>query len=74
MFSYAFCYLWEKYSQYSEGQLPPVFNRRRWYAEWRRTRYSNAKLKERLGWVPKVPTKEALRLYFGRPGESGQHA
>lgn len=74
MFSYAFCYLWEKYSEYSQGQLPPVFNRRRWYAEWRRTSYSNAKLKERLGWVPRVPTNEALRLYFRSPREGGQHA
>jgi nucleoside-diphosphate-sugar epimerase len=62
MFSYALCYLWEKYSQWSEGQLPPAFNRRRWYAEWRQTSYSNAKLKERLGWAPKVPTSEALRI------------
>jgi len=74
MFSYALCYLWEKYSQCSEGQLPPVFNRRRWYAEWRRTSYSNAKLKERLGWVPKVPTSEALRLYFRSCAQGGQHA
>lgn len=74
MFSYALCYLWEKYSQYSKGQLPQAFNRRRWYAEWRRTRYSNAKLKGRLGWVPKVPTKEALRLYFRSAAEGGQHA
>ena len=74
MFSYALCYLWEKYSQCSEGQLPPAFNRRRWYAEWRRTSYSNAKLKERLGWAPKVPTNEALRLYFRSCAQGGQHA
>jgi nucleoside-diphosphate-sugar epimerase len=64
LFSYTFCYLWEKYSQWSNGQLPPAFNRRRWYAEWRWTRYSNDKLKRRLGWLPKVPTSEALNLYF----------
>jgi nucleoside-diphosphate-sugar epimerase len=74
MFSYAFCYLWEKYSQYSEGQLPAGFNRRRWYAEWRRTSYTNAKLKERLGWSPKVPTNEALRLYFKSCAQREQHA
>jgi len=74
MFSYAFCYLWEKYSHWSHGQLPPAFNRRRWYAEWRRTSYSNAKLKERLGWAPKVPTKEALDLYFRSCAMGGQHA
>ena len=38
--SHALCYLWEKYSEWSEGQLPPVFNRRRWYANWKKTRYS----------------------------------
>jgi len=74
LLSYAFCCLWEKYSQCSEGQLPPVFNRRRWYAEWRRTSYSNAKLKERLGWAPKVPTSEALRLYFKSCAQDRQHA
>lgn len=74
LLSYAFCYLWEKYSQHSQGQLPPVFNRRRWYAEWRRTRYSNSKLKERLGWAPKVSTNEALRLYFSSCAQEGQHA
>jgi nucleoside-diphosphate-sugar epimerase len=62
--SHAFCYLWERCSQWSKGQLPPAFNRRRWYAEWRRTRYSNEKLKQRLSWAPKVPTSEALNLYF----------
>jgi nucleoside-diphosphate-sugar epimerase len=74
MFSYALCYLWEKYSQWSKGQLPPAFNRRRWNAEWRRTRYSNAKLKQRLGWRPKVPTSEALNLYFRSCVESGHNA
>ena len=74
MLSYALCYLWEKYVHYSEGQLPPAFNRRRWYAEWRRTSYSNTKLKERLGWAPKVPTREALRVYFGSCADGGQHA
>jgi nucleoside-diphosphate-sugar epimerase len=62
--SFGLCYLWEKYSQWSKGQLPPAFNRRRWYTEWKKTRYSNTKLKARLGWVPKVPTAEGLRLYF----------
>jgi len=74
MFSYAFCYLWEKYSQWSKGQLPPAFNRRRWYAEWRRTRYSNERLKQHLGWTPKVPTSEGLNLYFRSCVQGGQNA
>jgi nucleoside-diphosphate-sugar epimerase len=62
--SHALCYFWEKYSQWSEGQLPPIFNRRRWHAYWKKTRYSNQKLKARLGWAPKVPTEEGLRRSF----------
>jgi nucleoside-diphosphate-sugar epimerase len=62
--SYALCYLWEKYSQWSKGQLPLAFNRKRWHAYWKRTRYSNAKLKEKLGWVPSVSTVDGLERYF----------
>ena len=62
--SYAFCRLWERYADWSEGQLPPVFNRRRWNAEWKKTRYSNEKLKIKLGWTPKIPMQEGLRRYF----------
>jgi nucleoside-diphosphate-sugar epimerase len=72
--SYAFCLLWEKYSRWSNGQLPPAFNRGRWYAEWRPTRYSNEKLKKRLGWAPKVPTEEALRRYFTSCAQGREHA
>ena len=62
--SYVFCYLWEKYSQWSEGQLPPVFNRKRWHSDWKKTRYSNAKLKAKLGWKSSVPTAAGMRQYF----------
>jgi nucleoside-diphosphate-sugar epimerase len=62
--SYGLSYLWEKYSGWSEGQLPPVFNRRRWDAYWKKTRYSNQKLKAKLAWTPKVTTAEGLRRYF----------
>lgn len=62
--SLAFCELWERYSNWSRGQLPPTFNRRRWHAEWKKTRYSNKKLKERLGWTPRVPMTEGLIRYF----------
>ena len=68
------CTLWEKYSKWSQGQLPPLFNRRRWFSEWRKTRYSNQKLKTRLGWSPKVPTPEAMQRYFTSCAKSGQHA
>ncbi len=62
--SYVLCCMWEKYSSWSQGQLPPAFNRRRWHTEWKRTRYSNQKLKSRLGWTPKVPMTEGLIRYF----------
>jgi nucleoside-diphosphate-sugar epimerase len=62
--SYAFCYLWEKYSDWSQGQLPAVFNRSRWNSLWRKTEYSNRKLKQLLGWKPLVSTEEGLQRYF----------
>jgi nucleoside-diphosphate-sugar epimerase len=62
--SYSLCFLWERYSIWSEGQLPPAFNRRRWRAFWKKTRYSNNKLKSRVGWQPRISTDEGLRRYF----------
>jgi nucleoside-diphosphate-sugar epimerase len=62
--SYLICLLWEKYSIWSEGQLPPVYNRRAWHAEWKKTRYTNAKIKSRLQWLPKISSTEALARYF----------
>jgi hypothetical protein len=55
--------------------LPPVFNRRRWYANWKKTRYSNEKLKSRTGWSPRVATAEGLERYFEACRRKGvQHA
>lgn len=62
--SYGLCYLWEKYCRWSEGQVPPAFNRNRWHAFWKKTRYSNEKLKTRLGWRPLVSNEEGFRRYF----------
>ena len=62
--SYMFCFVWERYSAWSHGQLPPVYNRRLWHAFWKRVRYSNRKLKTVLGWHQRVSSPEALRLYF----------
>lgn len=61
---YLFCSFWERYAKRSEGQLPPVFNRRFCAFMWKRHRYSNARLKSQLGWKPEVPMAEALRRYF----------
>jgi nucleoside-diphosphate-sugar epimerase len=62
--SYALAYLWEWYSAWSQGQLPLTFSRRGWNAYWRKTDYSNRRLKQRVGWAPKVATSEGLRRYF----------
>jgi len=72
--SYALCAMWEKYSNWSDGQLPPVYNRGAWHAFWKRTRYSNVKAKTRLGWTPKVATREAMDIYFRSCREKPSHA
>ena len=72
--SYLFCRLWEQYSTWSHGQLPRVFSRRRWHAEVKRTRYTNEKLKAKLGWTPKVPMDEGLNRFFKSCRESGRDA
>jgi nucleoside-diphosphate-sugar epimerase len=56
--------MWERYARKSEGQLPPAFDRRRWRTEWKKTRYSNQKLKTRLGWTPAVSMAEGMRRFF----------
>lgn len=72
--SYFLCYLWERYSKWSRGQLPPAFNRSRWNCYWRRTLYSNQKLKSRLGWVPSVSTGQGLSRYFESCRQGEHHA
>jgi nucleoside-diphosphate-sugar epimerase len=71
--SYVGCYLWEKYSSWSKGQLEPVFNRRLWHVYWKKTYYSNEKLKGRLGWAPKVPMTEGLSRYFASCRDTQKH-
>jgi nucleoside-diphosphate-sugar epimerase len=63
-FTYMLCWSWEKYAEYSEGQLPPVFNRSRCAAEWKGNRYSNDKAKRLLGWRPAVDRDTAMREYL----------
>lgn len=74
LLSYGFCWLWESYSRRSQGQLPPVFTRREWSAFWKRSDYSNAKLKRLLGWSPRVPMQEGLDRFFESCQQARHHA
>jgi nucleoside-diphosphate-sugar epimerase len=64
--AYLLSLLWERYSYFSKGQLPPAFNRRRCAADWKGNRYSNQKLRERLGWTPRVSPDEALASFLAQ--------
>jgi nucleoside-diphosphate-sugar epimerase len=69
--AYALCALWEKYSKLSQGQLPPAFNTRRCSAEWKGNRFPNRKLREQLGWRPRVGVADGLSRFldqFPPPG------
>ena len=71
---YLASFLWEKYSGWSRGQLPPVFNRRRCATYWKGNRYSNSKAKRLLGWAPKISYAEAIEKhceYFKRQKSAG---
>jgi nucleoside-diphosphate-sugar epimerase len=60
---YLFNYAWERYSAWSDGQLPPVFNRKTCEAYYRSQTFSNGKAKALLGWRPRVPMDQALERY-----------
>lgn len=59
-----FCSGWEWYSRASHGQLPPAFNRRRCAAEWKPLRYSNERIRNRLGWSPRIGVDEAMKKFL----------
>jgi nucleoside-diphosphate-sugar epimerase len=61
--SYLLSCIWEDYSHWSRGQLPPIFNRKIWHAYWKGSRYSNAKMKN-VGWTPQISTAAGLNRYF----------
>jgi len=62
--SFLLSYFWERYSNWSKGQLPPSFNRNKWESYWKGNRYNNKKLHELLGWHPVVGLHDALKKYF----------
>jgi nucleoside-diphosphate-sugar epimerase len=69
--AYAMCRFWERYSKRSKNQLPRVFNRRRCAAQWKDMRYSNRKLKERLGWKPRVSMNQAMDEFLSQFESNG---
>jgi nucleoside-diphosphate-sugar epimerase len=71
--AYILSYAWEKYSRWSEGQLPPAFNRRRCSAEWKGNRFSNAKLRQRLGWRPVISMDGAMKAFLAQFAGSARH-
>ena len=62
--AYGLCRLWEEYSRRSQGQLPPAFNRRRCAAEWKGNSFTNRKLRERVGWRPRIDMNKAMELFL----------
>jgi len=63
--AYLLSAIWEDYANYSH-QLPPAFNRRRCAAEWKGNKFPNAKLRDRLGWKPRVPMKQAMEQFLAQ--------
>jgi len=56
----ALCELCAKFGR----PFPKRFNRRRCAAEWKGNRFSNNKLREQLGWKPRVPMNEAMKAFL----------
>jgi nucleoside-diphosphate-sugar epimerase len=64
--AHLFCLLWENYSRKSKSQLPPVFNRRRCAAEWKQIRFTNQRLRDRLGWEPRIGLESAMSSFLSQ--------
>jgi nucleoside-diphosphate-sugar epimerase len=64
--AYLLCSAWEWYSRRSHGQIPPAFNRRRCASEWKGNVFSNHKLRERVGWSPRVGIDEAMSRFIAQ--------
>lgn len=64
--AYFLCWLWEKHCDWSKGQMPRAFNRRRCAAEWKGNRFPNDKIKSTLGWIPRVGVKEGMADFLSQ--------
>jgi len=72
--SYVLCALWERYSNWSQRQLPLAFNVRDWHITWKKTRYTNEKLKQKLGWAPVISTSDGMNRFFAACRARGHNA
>lgn len=66
-------HLVKRYHQYSKGQLPAIFTPYKTATTWKRTGFSNAKLKT-LGWSPKVSMADGLKSAFADLKRRNQQA
>ncbi len=64
--AYGLSVLWESYSKWTKGQVPPTFNRRRCAAEWKENRFSNEKLRKNLGWEPRINNQTGMVSFLGQ--------
>jgi len=53
--------IYERYSRWSEGQLPAVITRYRTDSMWKPLRFTNAKARQRLQWAPHLTFAEAFQ-------------
>jgi hypothetical protein len=51
-----------------------VFNRRAWHVYWKKTYYSNDKIKRLVGWKQRVRTSDGLQRYFDACKAGGNRA
>jgi nucleoside-diphosphate-sugar epimerase len=63
-FFWVFSWFINKYSRYSNGQIPPVLSPYKTASTWKGNRFDNSKLKKVLGWIQRVSTKEGLERHF----------
>ncbi len=71
-FYYSAFYAWEKYSKWSKEQLRLPSTVAAVVANWKSQRYSNEKLKTRLGWKPRVPMKQAMETFLAQFGTNSE--
>ena len=57
-------YVYKKYVDYSQGQLPDVFTPYKTASVWKGNRFDNSKAKKTLNWKPSLSIRDGLERYF----------